>query len=82
MAEVQTLISQIKQMAELNETQKDELIALVDEAKVAVEEEDETKKEQCKRRFEVFKNAIGKHGFKVLDILAKCAAIAGVLFGR
>jgi len=78
---VQTITTQIKELDELNENQKRDLIKLLADIDEATKENNESKKQQCKNRFEKIKETLKEKGPTVLRVLSQIATIAGFVKG-
>lgn len=74
--QVNEVILKINAVDELQPVQKEFLAKLLNEAKIAVEENSENKKEVCKEKFLAFRTGAGSVANKVLSVMANFASIA------
>ena len=76
-AEVSEAIKRINEIEDLQQTQKEELSSIIQNAAKANEEKDENKKQSCVNSFKKFLRGIGNVSDKVLSTLANLATICG-----
>lgn len=71
--EIDMVVRELKKIEDINESQKDYLVSILNEVKIA---DDDVKKQNCKEKFSAFMKGLGDVSGKVLSVLANFATVA------